>query len=168
MFVALRGLAYSAAFIGLWAWFAIVVRRFDAGLGVGMPAWLRPLGWALAAAGALLAALCIATFLTSGRGTPAPFDPPRLFVATGPYRYVRNPMYVGGCGVLLGAGLVVSSPAIVLLAVAFLASVHALVVLYEEPTLTRKFGESYLQYRSAVRRWGIRKPIPLKTGRERR
>ena len=158
MFVALRGLAYSAAFVGLWAWLALSVRRFDAGLGMDLPARLRPFGLALAAAGALLAALCIATFLTSGRGTPAPFDPPRVFVATGPYRFVRNPMYVGGFGVLLGAGLAVSSASIVLLAVAFLVIVHALVVLYEEPALTRTFGVSYLQYRSSVWRWRIRKP----------
>ena len=42
-----------------------------------------------------MTAWCIGTFVTKGQGTPAPFDPPREFVASGPYRYVRNPMYIG-------------------------------------------------------------------------
>lgn len=163
IFVVLRGLGYSAAFIWLWAWLAVSVRRYDAGLGIGIPSWLRPFGLALAAAGSLLAAWCIGTFLTSGRGTPAPFDPPRVFVATGPYRYVRNPMYVGASGVLLGAGLALPSPSIVLLSVAFLAIIHSFVVVYEEPTLTRRFGESYLRYRSSVHRWRIGRPRPIRT-----
>jgi protein-S-isoprenylcysteine O-methyltransferase Ste14 len=101
----LRGVVYSAAFVWLWTWLAISVRSLDAQLPVSLPTWLRPLGFVLASVGALLAGICIATFVTKGRGTPAPFDPPREFVASGPYRYVRNPMYVGGTAVILGAGL---------------------------------------------------------------
>ena len=76
-FTILRGLIYSAAFIWLWTWLAISVRPYDSRLAVSLPLWLRPLGFALAIAGALVTAACIATFLTRGRGTPAPFDPPR-------------------------------------------------------------------------------------------
>src|SRR6516165_7308938 len=101
----LRGVVYSAAFVWLWTWLAISVRSLDAQLPVSLPTWIRPLGFVLASVGALLAGICIATFVTKGRGTPAPFDPPREFVASGPYRYVRNPMYVGGTAVILGAGL---------------------------------------------------------------
>ena len=83
----------------------------------------------LALAGTLaLAGGCIATFLGRGRGTPAPFDPPRTFVASGPYRWVRNPMYLGAAAAILGAGLVVGSPAIVLLAPAFLLLMHVIVI----------------------------------------
>jgi protein-S-isoprenylcysteine O-methyltransferase Ste14 len=146
-FTILRGLVYSAA-----------VRPFDARLAVALPPWLRPVGFVIAAAGALLAGLCIATFVTRGRGTPAPFDPPRDFVASGPYRYVRNPMYVGGAAVILGAGLIVASLAIVLLAFGFLGIMHLFVVLSEEPTLTARFGASYERYRASVHRWLIRKP----------
>jgi len=153
-----RGVVYSAGFVWLWAWLAISARSLDARLPVSLPPWLRPIGFVLAFAGALLAGLCVATFVTRGRGTPAPFDPPREFVASGPYRYVRNPMYVGAAAVILGAGLVLSSPSIVLLALALLLTTHLVVVLYEEPALAGKFGASYQQYRSAVHRWLIRKP----------
>jgi protein-S-isoprenylcysteine O-methyltransferase Ste14 len=157
-FTILRGVVYSIGFVWLWTWVALWVRSFDAGLSVSLPLWLRPVGYVLAAAGALLAGLCIATFVTRGRGTPAPFDPPREFVASGPYRYVRNPMYVGAAAVILGAGFILSSPSIVILALAFLLIMHLFVILYEEPALAGKFGASYQQYRSSVHRWLIRKP----------
>lgn len=159
-FTILRGVVYSAAFVWLWAWLAVAVRPFDERLPVSLPLWLRPVGYLLAAAGALLAGWCIATFVTRGRGTPAPFDPPREFVASGPYRWVRNPMYVGGAAVMLGAGLIVSSPSMVLLALGFLVLMHLFVVLHEEPTLADKFGPSYRQYRASVHRWFVRKPRP--------
>jgi protein-S-isoprenylcysteine O-methyltransferase Ste14 len=157
-FTILRGLVYSAAFVWLWTWLAITVRSFDTRLPISLPVWLRPFGFEIAGAGALLAGICIATFVTKGRGTPAPFDPPREFVAWGPYRYVRNPMYIGGAAVMLGAGLAVASLSIVLLALAFLLITHLFVVLYEEPALTSKFGDSYQRYCSSVHRWLIRKP----------
>jgi protein-S-isoprenylcysteine O-methyltransferase Ste14 len=153
VFVVLRGLVYSAAFVASWAWLAVAVRPFDSRIALRPAPWVAPFGVAVAIAGGLVAALCIAVFLTSGRGTPAPFDPPREFVATGPYRYVRNPMYLGGGAVLLGAGLAVSSASIVALSVVFFVITHLFVVLYEEPTLTRTFGDSYARYRSTVHRW---------------
>lgn len=158
-FTALRGLVYAAAFVLMWGWVAVVVQRYDARLPFAVATWLRPVGMALAAAGALLAAWCVVTFVTRGRGTPAPFDPPREFVATGPYRYVRNPMYIGGALVILGVGLVLRSPAIVLLSVAFLLFFHLFVVLYEERTLESRFGESYLRYKATVKRW-LARPAP--------
>jgi protein-S-isoprenylcysteine O-methyltransferase Ste14 len=156
-FTIVRGLVYSAGFVWLWSWLAISIRPFDAGLPA-LPSWLRPVGVTLACAGALLAAACIATFVTRGRGTPAPFDPPREFVASGPYRYVRNPMYVGATAVLLGTGLALSSPSIVVLAFAFLLTMHLFVIVHEEPALAERFGTSYRQYRSTVHRWLIRNP----------
>lgn len=157
-FTILRGLAYSVGFVWLWAWVAASVRRFDADLPVALPSWARPIGYGVALAGALVTGACIATFVTRGRGTPAPFDPPRAFVASGPYRYVRNPMYVGAAAVIAGSGLALSSPAIVLLALGFLVLMHLFVVLYEEPALTRRFGESYTRYRATVNRWLVRRP----------
>lgn len=157
-FTILRGVVYSAAFVWLWTWLAILARSLDTQLPVLLPRWLRPLGFVLASAGALLAGVCIATFVTKGRGTPAPFDPPREFVASGPYRYVRNPMYIGAAAVIFGAGLVLSSPSIVMLALAFLLIMHLFVVVYEEPALDGKFGVSYQRYSSSVHRWLIRRP----------
>jgi protein-S-isoprenylcysteine O-methyltransferase Ste14 len=159
----LRAAVYSAAFVLLWAWLAASVQPLDARLPFGIPAWARLIGWPLVLAGALLTLWCIITFVARGRGTPAPFDPPREFVAAGPYRYVRNPMYIGAFGVLLGSGLILRSPSIVGLAALFLLLVHLLVLLYEEPALTSQFGDPYRQYKSSVHRWLPRLPgAPLR------
>ena len=64
-FVILRGLLYASAFVLLWAWLAATVRTLDGTLSLSIPLWLKPLGFVLAVAGALLAALCIATFVTT-------------------------------------------------------------------------------------------------------
>jgi len=135
VFLGLRASFYASGFMLLWGWGAVVVTRFDGPLGGRLPAWLVPVGAALALAGGVLAGWCVAVFVTTGHGTPAPFDAPRRFVAVGPYRWVRNPMYVGGLSLLGGVGLSVRSPAIVLLAGAGLGLAHLFVRLYEEPTL---------------------------------
>jgi protein-S-isoprenylcysteine O-methyltransferase Ste14 len=67
---------------------------------------------AVMAVGGTLAFACIVTFVARGEGTPAPFDPPRKFVAAGPYKFVRKPMYIGAFMVLLGFGLNEQSAAI--------------------------------------------------------
>jgi protein-S-isoprenylcysteine O-methyltransferase Ste14 len=104
-------------------------------------------------AGTFLALICIATFIVIGKGTPAPFDPPREFVARGPYTYVRNPMYIGGLTLLAGFGLYQHSLSILILTVIFLAVVHLLVVFVEEPGLENLFGQSYFEYKNQVNRW---------------
>lgn len=157
-FVALRGGVFSSAFILLWFWVALVVRRYDPALGVTLPNWLWPVGLVLAVLGGLLAASCITVFIVRGRGTPAPFDPPRQFVATGPYRYVRNPMYLGAIGVLLGSALMVGSAAIALLAIGFWGLMECFVLFYEEPALEERFGQTYVEYKSQVHRWIPRVP----------
>src|SRR5260370_30237372 len=97
LFNALRAAIFSAGFIFLWGWVALGLHhRYDATVGFELAGWTRVLGVAVMAAGGILAFTCIATFVTRGEGTPAPFDPPRKFVAAGPYRFVRNPMYIGG------------------------------------------------------------------------
>ncbi len=96
---------------------------------------------------------CILTFALLGRGTPAPFDPPRRLVVRGPYRYVRNPMYLGAGLALAGAALFYETGVLWAYAGGFLVLTHLLVVLYEEPTLRRTFGEDYETYCRQVRRW---------------
>ena len=152
-FVALRGIIAATAFVLLWTWLATLARAFDPEWGLTLPAWLRPAGYLLIAVGAGLAAACVTVFISRGKGTPVPFDPPRRFVATGPYRWVRNPMYCGAVAVLLGAGFVVGSPSIALLAVVFWALAHLLVVTYEEPSLEHRFGAEYTTYKATVNRW---------------
>ena len=159
IFAALRSIFFAGAFIALWGTLAVFAREYDVVLGgAWLPPAVQPLGWALAAGGALLAASCVAVFASRGRGTPAPFDPPRLFVATGPYRWVRNPMYLGAFGVMFGSALVSRSPGVLLLSAVFALFATAFTVFYEEPALRRRFGDSYAEYRGSVRRWIPRRP----------
>lgn len=156
--LSLRAILYSAGFIALWTWAAVSVRPMDARFDLGVPSWLRLLGLPVAVLGALIAASCIAVFVSRGRGTPFPLDAPREFVATGPYRYARNPMYIGGFLVILGAGLWVQSPSIVALSVLFVLLMHLVALIYEEPTLEDRFGSSYRHYKTSVNRWLPRRP----------
>src|SRR5437764_1851921 len=70
---------------------------------------VEAIGATLTAFGAVLALWCIATFVRLGQGTPAPFDPPRRLVIRGPYRFLRNPMYVGAFFALTGLAIVYRS-----------------------------------------------------------
>jgi protein-S-isoprenylcysteine O-methyltransferase Ste14 len=114
---------------------------------------VRLAGLVAAAAGGALALWCIGTFALVGRGTPAPFDPPRRLVVRGPYAWLRNPMYAGAALALAGAALSYRSLALAVYAAAFLLVTHAFVVRYEEPTLRRTFGADYEAYCRRVARW---------------
>lgn len=128
-----------------------------------IPAWIVsedrwrgegvPLGLAPLAAGAAVLLWCVRDFYLAGKGTLAPWDPPKHLVVMGLYRYVRNPMYVGILLLLAGwslwAGSVWLASYGVILGIAF----HLRVVLFEEPTLRKQFGEEWLRYAAAVPRW---------------
>ena len=131
-----------------------------------MPYWLLPrgtrldlrgagaTGWVLIAAGiALYFACAFWGFALRGKGTPLPIDPPKRLVVEGPYGLVRNPMYWSVASVMLGEAAVFHSVALAELAVAFFAGVNLFVLLYEEPTLRRKFGAEYEEYCRRVPRW---------------
>jgi protein-S-isoprenylcysteine O-methyltransferase Ste14 len=92
-------------------------------------------------------------FLFQGRGTPAPIDPPKELVATGFYRYVRNPMYVGVLAIIIGHFLWFGYWNLLIYAVVVFIGFNAFVTFYEEPTLKRKFGVSYEDYLKRVPRW---------------
>jgi protein-S-isoprenylcysteine O-methyltransferase Ste14 len=152
--IALRAILFSTGFILLWGWVALSLqRRYDSTVDFAFSGWTPALGIALMSVGGTLAVACIATFVTRGEGTPAPMDPPRKFVAAGPYRFVRNPMYIGGFLVLAGFGLYEQSPAILLFALPWLLLAHLFVILYEEPHLRTTFGVPYDDYCRSVRRW---------------
>ncbi len=105
--------------------------------------------------GASVLLRCVWDFLVAGRGTLAPIDPPKHLVVRGLYRYTRNPMYNGVLTVLLGEAWLFHSTALLLYAVVIFTMFHLFVVLYEEPALKSRFGESYRDYRAAVPRWGF-------------
>ena len=153
-FIALRATIFGAGFILLWGWVALSLHdRYDTALGFALPAWTRILGITAITAGGILALACVAAFVTRGQGTPAPFDPPRKLVAAGPYKFVRNPMYIGGFIVLLGFGLFQQSAAILLFTLPWFLFAHLFVIFYEEPHLRATFGEPYNSYCRSVRRW---------------
>lgn len=110
-------------------------------------------GVVVGASGAVLALWCIATFIVIGRGTPAPFDPPRRLVVVGPYRLVRNPMYIGAVLALAGAALFYEAWALLAYCAVFAIVMQLFVVVYEEPTLRATFGDSYARYCQRVHRW---------------
>ena len=152
-FLALRSAIYMTGFLLFFGWIALRVRALDHRIGVSLPAAVQIPGAILALLGAILGLACAVVFVSRGRGTPAIFDAPRVFVAVGPYRYVRNPMYIGGLMLLAGLGLCERSISILLMALLLFLVVHLFVLFYEEPTLTRQFGSSYQEYLRAVHRW---------------
>jgi steroid 5-alpha reductase family enzyme len=159
-FAAIRTAFYAVGFVLLWGWLASGVRGYDARLNIALsPAW-RPVGMFLMVLGAVIVLACLASFVVRGQGTPFPLDPPVTFVPSGPYRYVRNPMYIGAAFVLGGYGLFERSASIAMFALVFLLIFHLFVVLVEEPGLERRFGESYLSYKKTVHRWLPRLPAP--------
>lgn len=107
----------------------------------------------LASAGLVVYFWCLWDFVAAGRGIPLPIDHPRRLVVRSLYRYVRNPMYLGVLCVLLAEVIVFRSPVLLLYTFGWFVIVHAFVVLYEEPTLRRKFGDEYARYIRSVRRW---------------
>ena len=113
------------------------------------------------AAGLILLFWCIVEFYRRGRGTLAPWDPPRALVAAGPYRYSRNPMYIGVLLILTGWALAFSSSDLGIYTAAAAVVFHLRVVLFEERWLERSFGANWEDYRRRVPRWlGIRSLRP--------
>ena len=123
-------------------------------------------GWHLAEAAALrwagtcllLLALPIfvdflVRFVREGHGTPAPVAETQRLVVSGPFRYVRNPGYVGVLGLIVGQSLLFASPAVLGHAAIMALAFHLFVVLYEEPHLRQKFGTEYEEYQRRVPRW---------------
>lgn len=154
MFVLARTITYAALFIGLLLIY--VPARLLSWSGIVRPAEIevpQVAGMVIGAAGAAVALWCIFTFAFIGRGTPAPFDPPRQLVIKGPYRFVRNPMYIGAGLALASAALFYQSWSLLVYAGLFFLITHLFVVWYEEPTLRRTFGLEYGAYCRQVRRW---------------
>ncbi len=121
-----------------------------------VPTSWRPIehgaGLVLIVVGFITNVSAIAVFRLSGT-TPNPMKPVRAFVVRGPYRFTRNPMYLGLTVLCAGIGLVADALWVTALAFAAAAVIQRIVIDKEEPYLTRKFGAEYQGYTERVRRW---------------
>ena len=124
-----------------------------AGLGQRPPAWAWFLAAPLLLAGAFVYFWCLWNFAVTGRGTPAPIDPPKKLIVRGPHRYVRNPMYLGVLSVVFGWAVLFRSTEILVYGIGVALLFHLVVIVIEEPSLRRLFGAEYEEYCRSVRRW---------------
>lgn len=124
-------------------------------LGSGANATLPSalLGIALIAAGFVLWLWTVRLFARIGKGTLAPWDPPRKLVVEGPYRHVRNPMITAVLMVLAGEAVLFWSLPLLFWFALFFAGTYAVFRLFEEPELEQRFGEEYREYKRNVPRW---------------
>jgi protein-S-isoprenylcysteine O-methyltransferase Ste14 len=131
-----------------------------------IPAWIagvpfrRPEFSAAAAAGAVPFAIgvavlvwCVRDFYVAGRGTLAPWDPPKHLVTVGLYRWSRNPIYVGVILILIGWTAMFRLPVLAVYAAGVFVLFHLRVLVHEEPFLKRTHGDEWQRYRSRVPRW---------------
>ena len=136
----------AAGYIPFWLIRSGTVASYECGP-------IRFLGLIPLALGVVGYILCAFEFSVHGKATPLPTDAPKVLLARGIYRRVRNPMYVsvflanvGWAALLCAPGLAVYGGIVILAQAMF-------VLLYEQPTLRRMFGESYEQYCREVPGW---------------
>jgi len=97
--------------------------------------------------------MAFARFVTEGLGTPAPVAPTERLVVGGPYRYVRNPMYVAVDATIAGQALLLARPVLFVYGGCAGLLMWAFAHWYEEPDLGRRFGADYDRYCEAVPGW---------------
>ena len=103
--------------------------------------------------GFVIMLFCILSFAILGRGTLSPLDPTKKLVVSGFYRYSRNPMYIGVLTILIGEALLFQSVELGIYTLIVFVAFHFYILLFEEPRLTKVFGEEYKKYCEQVRRW---------------
>jgi protein-S-isoprenylcysteine O-methyltransferase Ste14 len=110
-------------------------------------------GGVLIGFGLLFAGWTMYLFATKGRGTAAPWNPPKKLVVSGPYKHVRNPMITSVLAMLIAESLLLGSYWIFGWFVLFFAANTVYFPLFEEKDLEKRFGESYREYKRNVPRW---------------
>jgi protein-S-isoprenylcysteine O-methyltransferase Ste14 len=118
--------------------------------------WRSAVWWQGAPAmtmGVILVLWCVRDFYAAGKGTLAPWDPPKHLVIVGLYRYVRNPMYAGVLILVCGWSILLASPVLAFYTGVLAIGFHIRVILSEEPFLLSRFGDGWKRYRANVGRW---------------
>lgn len=111
------------------------------------------LGILLIILGLSLVLYCIYHFIVYGRGTFSPIDRTQQLVVSGPYRFTRNPMYVGIIITLLGEVVILKSWQLLIYTLLVFVAFHLFVMYIEEPRLKEEFGKEFKTYASQIRRW---------------
>lgn len=133
-------------------------------VAIAVPAWmaagtlraggrLHPVGLLPLLIGFALLVWCVRDFYVAGKGTLAPWSPPRHLVTIGLYRYSRNPMYVAVAIMLVGWALAFASSTIAIYTGFVIGAFHLRVVYGEEPWLARTHGAAWQEYAARVPRW---------------
>ncbi|HPF40592.1 MAG TPA: isoprenylcysteine carboxylmethyltransferase family protein [Phycisphaerae bacterium] len=141
----------SESSLGVW-------KQFWARAGQFWGAFRHLVGVSIFATGLVGYILCSVWLIFYGRGPHVEFDPPKVFVATGPYRWVRNPVVLTLLVTVLGEALVLGSWGIFILFLLGIGFGHWQVTTIEEPRLRNRFGESYEDFCRRVPRWIPRPP----------
>jgi protein-S-isoprenylcysteine O-methyltransferase Ste14 len=144
----------------------LICLQIDKILPFGLPPVPQAVEWILLITGFCFIVLAEAAFLRRGGATGAPSDPTKHLVVAGIYKWMRNPIYLGGALVLLGVSLARQSPTLLLVAVLFLPVMHFTVVRGEERRLERDFGAEYLEYKRSVACWIPRSPDMINRDRK--
>jgi protein-S-isoprenylcysteine O-methyltransferase Ste14 len=156
IFLAFRSLLFLILIPGTVAGYIPREILRNSGQAIAPPRTLTSLlAAAVLVAGVSVLLRCVWDFFAAGRGTLAPFDPPRRLVVRGLYRFTRNPMYNGVLATLAGEAWLFRSVVLLQYALLMFFIFHLAVIVYEEPVLEAQFGESYRAYRRAVPRWGF-------------
>ncbi len=113
----------------------------------------RVFAFLLLALGAVIYLRSAWDFASFGRGTPAITDAPQRLVTRGFYRYTRNPMYVAVLSAVAGWAILYGAPVLWAYGGAVFIVFSLFIRLYEEPRLTREFGDEYMVYMKRVGRW---------------
>ena len=125
------------------------------GYGYDAPSFFASVtGWLLLGIGFTLAAWAMGLFHSIGKGTAAPWNPPKNLVIWGPYRHVRNPMIISVLTVLAAETILLGSWVVAAWGVAFFAlNQFYYFPRVEEPKLLERFGKEYAEYKEQVNRW---------------
>jgi protein-S-isoprenylcysteine O-methyltransferase Ste14 len=145
LFTVLGGPGIALVWLPLW------ITRFR--VPAGEPRWQMVLAAALILIGLTPGLESVRRFIVVGRGTLVPAVPTEHLIVSGFYRHVRNPMYVGVLIALAGEILLFRNRGLIIFGACLWLGFHVFVSRYEEPTLTRRYGEEYLRFKRNVPRW---------------